>query len=76
MNYKDDSSVCRAGIHSGIIDNELGGKMYVSLSGPKSNFKGLETNGIKSEDYADKWDNSFIINQYVKHCPIDFFKNR
>lgn len=46
--YNEDSSVCRAGVHSGKVTN-VGGPLYVINNGPYSDFLGSTMNDITSE---------------------------
>lgn len=47
--YKDDSSICRAAIHAGAIDNEKGGKVEVGIERGLSDgevYEGALDNGV------------------------------
>jgi len=72
--YRDDSSVCRAAIHAGQLVDTLGGVIYVGIEVGQVAYVGKESNKIKSLSYNKYWDRSFVINSYVKKCPIDKFK--
>ena len=73
-NYKDDSSICRAAIHSGVIGNE-GGKFEIGLEFGRNNYKGSIQNDIESFDYNSPWDKSFNVIKYEIKCPIQKFGN-
>ena len=72
--YKDDSSVCKAAIHSGIIKPDEGGLIEIGLEEGQDSYTGSKENGITSEDFGQKWDRSFVVNKYVEKCPIDNFE--
>ena len=55
--YTDDSSVCRAAVHAGVI-KETGGKVTVYPYGGQDLYTGGERNGIYSSDYG-AWPASF-----------------
>ena len=55
--YTDDSSVCRAAVHAGVI-KESGGKVTVFPYGGQDRYTGGERNGIYSSDYG-AWPASF-----------------
>lgn len=74
--FKDDSSICRAAIHNGRIKPEEGGLLEVGIESGQSSYKGSESNGIKSEEFPKPWDRSFVINTYIRRCPIDEFQAR
>ena len=68
--YTDNSSICKAAIHSGIITNE-GGFVVVEMTPGEDSYKGSERNGIVSKDYKGKWDKSFKVKQYKPLCNGD-----
>jgi len=47
--YTDNSSICRAAIHRGVI-NDLGGEVKIVINGRKDQFKGTNGFGIISKD--------------------------
>ena len=71
--YKDDSSICRAAIHQGLISDSDGGKLEVELSAGSNNYEGTIENGIQTESYEMLWDRSFILKKFNVVCPIDKF---
>jgi hypothetical protein len=72
--YRDDSSICRAAIHAGAYVDSEGGIVYVGVEKGSLIYKGTENNKIKTENYNTYWERSFVINGYIKKCPIDKFK--
>lgn len=54
--YKSDSSICKAAIHSGAIDNNLGGICYVGMEKGQNEYQGKDNNGIVSLSYNQFWD--------------------
>ncbi|KAK7945416.1 hypothetical protein WMY93_001144 [Mugilogobius chulae] len=47
--YSDKSSICRAGVHAGVIQNESGGYLDVMPVDRRRQYKGSHQNGITSE---------------------------
>jgi hypothetical protein len=57
--YTADSSICRAGVHSGVIPAS-GGVVSITLEPGRLAYRGSEQNGIKSRDYG-KYSSSFAV---------------
>jgi hypothetical protein len=57
--YTADSSICRAGVHSGVIP-ESGGVVTVTLEPGRPAYRGSEQNGVRSSDYG-KYSSSFAV---------------
>jgi hypothetical protein len=68
--YSQESSICRAAIHAGIISDE-GGKVDIGLEPGRSVYEGVEKNSVKSTASQKKQEISFSISKYVPFCPID-----
>lgn len=58
--YTDDSSVCSAAVHQGIINTEEGGRVVVEIAPGEGEYEGSEANGVTSDDYAT-WAGSFTF---------------
>jgi hypothetical protein len=58
--YTDDSSVCTAGVHAGVITVEDGGTVVIELLGAQDEYVGSEANGIETFDYGP-WPNSYHV---------------
>jgi LCCL domain/von Willebrand factor type A domain len=50
--YTDDSSVCRAALHAGVISS-AGGKVTVYPYGSQDSYEGSERRGVYSSDYGE-----------------------
>ena len=57
--YTDDSSICRAALHSGVIGSN-GGVLRVVRSPGLSGYTGSRRNGVQTKNYG-RWDGSFAI---------------
>jgi len=57
--YTDDSGVCAASIHAGMLGPQ-GGVVLVTWIGGQPTYIGSERNGIKSSDYGS-WQRSFFV---------------
>lgn len=55
--YTDDSSICEAAVHAGVISRD-GGTVHYVRRGAQESFRGSVRNGVSSSDYA-AWPGSF-----------------
>jgi len=39
MIYSDDSNICKAAIHAGKLDNEIGGEFSITIANGESNYE-------------------------------------
>jgi hypothetical protein len=58
--YTDDSSVCTAAVHGGLITLAKGGKVKIEMRDGLASYRGSTRNGIKSSAYP-AWPASFIV---------------
>jgi hypothetical protein len=58
--YTDDSSVCNAGVHAGIIARAVGGYVVIEIRPGQDTYAGTARNGVSSNDYAT-WGGSYVI---------------
>lgn len=58
--YTTDSSICTAGVHSGVIDVTAGGSVTIELAPGRESYEGTTANGVTSSSYG-RWDRSFTI---------------
>jgi ABC-type transport system substrate-binding protein len=58
--YTDDSSVCTAAVHVGVITLEDGGDVTIEIRPGEDSYDGSERNGITTLDYPS-WGGSFEI---------------
>ena len=58
--YTDDSSVCTAGVHVGLISFADGGDVIVQMIEGQTAYLGTTQNGVTSREYGT-WDSSFTI---------------
>ena len=71
--YTDNSSICKAAIHSGVI-TDIGGIVEVNFEPGKDLYLGSEKFDIKTLDWNEKWDKSFSIKKFDPYCPIKKIK--
>jgi hypothetical protein len=57
--YTDDSSICVAALHMGVID-DMGGEVLVTYADGQSSYSSSELNGITSSEYGE-WGTSFTV---------------
>jgi phage baseplate assembly protein gpV len=60
--YTDDSSVCTAAVHMGLIDFEDGGQITVTLLEGEKEYTGSEENDIESSNWG-AWGVSFSVSE-------------
>ncbi len=62
--YTDDSSVCTAALHAGVLSSrEAGGIVTVEIRPDPMQYLGTLQNGIASEDWFDHWPSGFVFVQ-------------
>ncbi len=58
--YTDDSAICTAAIHAGLIEDAVGGTVTVHREPGLESYEGTTRNGITSLSYGE-WDASFSL---------------
>jgi len=58
--YTDDSSVCTAAVHVGLITLEEGGTVTIEIRPGEDSYESSERNGIESSPYP-AWGGSFVV---------------
>ncbi len=58
--YTDDSSLCNAAVHVGLITYETGGNVEYEIAPGQDSYDGMVANGVTSLRYAS-WSGSFIF---------------
>jgi hypothetical protein len=58
--YTDDSSVCTAGVHVGVIALDEGGTVTIEIRPGEDEYQDTERNGIASQPYP-AWGGSFVV---------------
>ena len=59
--YTDDSSICKAAVHAGIISLASGGIVTIEIRKGQDAYLGSERNNIKSNDFTTFWNGSFVF---------------
>ena len=59
--YTDDSSICTAAVHAGVIRAKDGGDVAIEIRPGQDRYPGSEKNYVKSADYDHAWSGSFIV---------------
>jgi len=57
--YTDDSRICRAAVHAGVIGNR-GGVVTLDMRRGRSSYDGSRRNGVRSRNYG-RWQGSFVF---------------
>jgi phage baseplate assembly protein gpV len=50
--YTDDSSICSAAVHAGLITVEEGGEVTIEVLEGQDEYVGMASNGVESEDFG------------------------
>ena len=58
--YTDDSSICTAGVHAGVITIANGGSVTIEIRSGASSYRGTRRNGIDSREYGS-YAGSFVV---------------
>ncbi|KAM9776076.1 secretory phospholipase A2 receptor-like isoform 2-T2 [Syngnathus typhle] len=66
--YNEDSSVCAAAIHAGVVRNDIGGNCIVMTAAAKNGFDASTRNGITSLKSADSTDQAFTFADGEPRC--------
>jgi hypothetical protein len=61
--YTDDSSVCLAAAHAGVITLAEGGTVQVTMLPGEDNYEGTKRNGVTTSDYGT-WGGSFSVEAF------------
>jgi hypothetical protein len=64
--YTDDSTVCTAAVHAGVIP-ATGGAITVKVAPGRSSYTGSSRNGITSASYG-AWPGSFTVSGAIMNC--------
>lgn len=69
--YTDDSSVCSAAVHAGVVSLERGGPVTVLLGGAQQSYRGSTRNGVTSQDFA-AWPGSYSFDRSAEPATVDW----
>jgi hypothetical protein len=58
--YTNDSSVCTAAVHAGLIKRETGGVVTIEVRPGTNSYQGSTRNGVSSRSYGS-WNGSFVF---------------
>lgn len=58
--YTDDSSICTAAVHAGLITRAAGGTVTIAIRAGQASYTGSSRNGVTSGDYGS-WNGSFVF---------------
>lgn len=58
--YTDDSSVCSAAVHAGLIDTVDGGNVMIEITQGEIAYESTSQNGVTSSEWG-RWDGSFVF---------------
>lgn len=59
--YTDDSSICAAAVHTGVIHAKDGGHVTIEIRPGQARYAGSDRNDVTSGDYDGSWDGSFVV---------------
>jgi hypothetical protein len=62
--YTVDSNICKAAAHAGVIPNDKGGAVKVTIVKSLPSYKGSDRNNIITADWASSWgDTAFTVSK-------------
>ena len=59
--YADDSSICGAAVHAGVLRARTGGAVTIEIRPGETRYAGSEHNYVKSVAYEHGWSGSFVV---------------
>ena len=59
--YTDDSSICTAAVHAGVIHPKEGGRVTIEIRPGQESYVGSDRHYIQSTTYASPWSGSFVV---------------
>ena len=59
--YTDDSSICTAAVHAGIISVQGGGVVTIEIRPDAGQYGGTHRNGLLTGDWMEPWNGAFIF---------------
>jgi LCCL domain len=66
--YTDDSSICTAAVHAGVITFADGGTLTLQARPGLTVYRGSRRNGVTTMEYAE-WEGSFSVARYIEPEP-------
>ena len=69
--YTDDSPICTAAVHAGVITADKGGLVTVVIGGPEQRFAGTTRNGVTSQEFA-AWPGSYTFDRTAGTAEVDW----
>jgi len=66
--YTDDSSICTAAVHAGLLTFEAGGQVVLHMKPGQTRYTGTSRNGVTTQAWQ-AWDASFTLTGAVKPKP-------
>ena len=62
--YTDDSSICTAAVHAGLISIQEGGQATIEMRPDYGQYAGSARNGVQTGDWMEPWTGAYV---FVKH---------
>ena len=59
--YTDDSSICTAAVHAGVLYPKEGGHVQIEIRPGQESYAGSDRHYIQSSTYASPWSGSFVV---------------
>lgn len=59
--YTDDSSICTAAVHAGLISVKEGGVVTIEIRPDAGQYGGTRRNGLQTGDWMEPWNGAFIF---------------
>ncbi len=59
--YTDDSSICTAAVHAGLITAHRGGAVTIEMRPDVGQYSGTARNGVKTGDWMEPWTGAYVF---------------
>jgi hypothetical protein len=66
--YTDDSSICTAAVHAGVITFAEGGRVVVEMKPGRGSYNGSRRNGVQTSPW-EEYESSFSVSAYIEPPP-------
>jgi hypothetical protein len=59
--YTDDSSICTAAVHAGLITVQRGGTVTIEMRPDVGQYSGTPRNGVRTGDWMEPWTGAYVF---------------
>ena len=59
--YTDDSSICTAAVHAGLLSRKEGGQVTIEMRPDAGQYVGTVRNGVRTGDWMEPWTGAYVF---------------